>query len=149
MKCNQSRPGFELVSLCPFPTMITSSPRAPHCRLQSSSDKGFVEGTTAVVLVVIGAWMYIYIYMSVCIQISPVIICLALIGLDWWSERFNLINQQVKSSPSSYDFWTIFIKFLALVASKYSTVFILKVLEGSDSRSIKVRKTRLEPLFKL
>ena len=26
MKCNQSRPGFELVSLCPFPTTITITP---------------------------------------------------------------------------------------------------------------------------
>ena len=29
MKCNQSRPGFELESLCPFPTTITITPRAP------------------------------------------------------------------------------------------------------------------------
>ena len=29
MKCNQSRTGFELVSPCPFPTMITITPRAP------------------------------------------------------------------------------------------------------------------------
>ena len=28
MKCNQSRPGFELVSLCPFPTTITITPWA-------------------------------------------------------------------------------------------------------------------------
>ena len=28
MKCNQSRPWFELVSLCPFPTTITITPRA-------------------------------------------------------------------------------------------------------------------------
>ena len=28
-KCNQSRPGFELVSPCPFPTTITITPRAP------------------------------------------------------------------------------------------------------------------------
>ena len=28
MKCNQSRPGFELVSPCPFPTTITITPRA-------------------------------------------------------------------------------------------------------------------------
>ena len=27
MKCNQSRPGFELVSPCPFPTTITITPR--------------------------------------------------------------------------------------------------------------------------
>ena len=30
MKCNQSRPGFELVSPCPFPTTITTTPRAPY-----------------------------------------------------------------------------------------------------------------------
>ena len=29
MKCNQCRPGFELVSPCPFPTTITVTPRAP------------------------------------------------------------------------------------------------------------------------
>ena len=29
MKCNQSHPGFELVSLCPFPTKITITPRTP------------------------------------------------------------------------------------------------------------------------
>ena len=29
MKCNQSRPGFELVSPCPFSTTITITPRAP------------------------------------------------------------------------------------------------------------------------
>ena len=29
MKCNQSRPGIELVSPCPFPTTITITPRAP------------------------------------------------------------------------------------------------------------------------
>ena len=29
MKCNQSRIGFELVSPCPFPTTITTAPRAP------------------------------------------------------------------------------------------------------------------------
>ena len=29
MKCNQSRPGFELESLCPFPIAITITPRAP------------------------------------------------------------------------------------------------------------------------
>ena len=29
VKCNQSRLGFELVSLSPFPTTITITPRAP------------------------------------------------------------------------------------------------------------------------
>ena len=29
MKCNQSGPGFELVSLCPYPATITITPRAP------------------------------------------------------------------------------------------------------------------------
>ena len=29
MKCNQSRPGFELVSPCPFPTTISITPRVP------------------------------------------------------------------------------------------------------------------------
>ena len=30
MNCYQSRPGFELVSSCPFPTTITITPRAPR-----------------------------------------------------------------------------------------------------------------------
>ena len=34
MKCNQSRRGFELVPPCPFPTMITLTPRAPQSVLQ-------------------------------------------------------------------------------------------------------------------
>ena len=29
MKCNRPRPGFELVSPCPFPTTITITPRTP------------------------------------------------------------------------------------------------------------------------
>ena len=29
MKCNQSSPGIELVSLCPYPVTITITPRAP------------------------------------------------------------------------------------------------------------------------
>ena len=36
MKCNQSRPGFELVSPCPFPTTITITPRAPPLSLFSN-----------------------------------------------------------------------------------------------------------------
>ena len=30
MECNQSRPGFELVSPCPFPTTLTITPPAPR-----------------------------------------------------------------------------------------------------------------------
>ncbi len=33
MECNQSRPGFELVSPCSFPTTITITPRAPPLTL--------------------------------------------------------------------------------------------------------------------
>ena len=47
MKCNQHRPGFELVSPCSFPTTITITPRAPpfffffFCYLTHSfEDKG-------------------------------------------------------------------------------------------------------------
>ena len=36
MKCNQSRPGFELESPCPFPTTITITPRAPPLLLMLS-----------------------------------------------------------------------------------------------------------------
>ena len=31
MKCNQSCPGIELVSPCPYPVTITITPRAPSC----------------------------------------------------------------------------------------------------------------------
>ena len=34
MKCNQSRPGFELVSPCPFPLTNTITPRAPPNKWQ-------------------------------------------------------------------------------------------------------------------
>ena len=34
MKCNQYRPGFELVSPCSFPTAITTTPRAPPQQMQ-------------------------------------------------------------------------------------------------------------------
>ena len=43
MKCNQPRPGFELVSPCPFPTTITITPRAPpkwYYLTHSWEDKG-------------------------------------------------------------------------------------------------------------
>ena len=40
MKCNQSHPGFELVSQCPFPTTITITPRAPHLILYGRCDTG-------------------------------------------------------------------------------------------------------------
>ena len=36
MKCNQSRPRFELVSPCPFPTTITITPRAPLQQLNNT-----------------------------------------------------------------------------------------------------------------
>ena len=39
MKCNQSCPGFELVSPCPFPTTITITPRAPPKWLISHKTK--------------------------------------------------------------------------------------------------------------
>ena len=45
MKCNQSRPGFELVSPCPFPTTITITPRAPQIKrlLCPARNEGQVE----------------------------------------------------------------------------------------------------------
>ena len=38
MKCNQSRPGFELELPCPFPTTITITPRAPLKSERNSHD---------------------------------------------------------------------------------------------------------------
>ena len=38
MKCNQSRPGFELVSPCSFPKTVTITPRAPHNDFNNNSD---------------------------------------------------------------------------------------------------------------
>ena len=37
MKCNQSRPGFELVSPCSFPTAITTTPRVAQGGTATSS----------------------------------------------------------------------------------------------------------------
>ena len=34
MKCSQTRPGFELMSPCPFPTTITITPRASLLNIQ-------------------------------------------------------------------------------------------------------------------
>ena len=42
MKCNQSRPRFELVSPCPFPSTITIAPRAPPLQKVSSSSHHLV-----------------------------------------------------------------------------------------------------------
>ena len=39
MKCNQSRPGFELVSPCSFPTTVTITPRAPPNTLQNQKSE--------------------------------------------------------------------------------------------------------------
>ena len=42
MKCNQSLPGFELVSPCPFPTTITITPQAPpNCNILTPSSLFF------------------------------------------------------------------------------------------------------------
>ena len=41
MKCNQSRPGFELVSPCPFPTTITITPRVTFKLIPSDQDKSW------------------------------------------------------------------------------------------------------------
>ena len=38
VKCNQSRPGFELKSPCPFPPTITISPRAPKSERNSTTE---------------------------------------------------------------------------------------------------------------
>ncbi len=46
MKCNQSRPGFELVSPCSFPTAITITPRAESVSyFPEVADIGFCERT--------------------------------------------------------------------------------------------------------
>ena len=39
MKCNQSRPGFELVLPCPFPTTITITPRAPPTKIINNQEE--------------------------------------------------------------------------------------------------------------
>ena len=52
VKCNQSGPGFELVSPCPYPATITITPRAPqHYKVQikgkwSNPGKGFAPSPT-------------------------------------------------------------------------------------------------------
>ena len=52
MKCNQSRPGFELVSPCPFSTTVTITPRTPlkanvrlyHLSLTGCDAMSFLSG---------------------------------------------------------------------------------------------------------
>ena len=51
MKCNQSRPGFELVSPCSFPTTTTTTPRAP-----------------LIVFVMGGKWPYSCCFVECCLQ---------------------------------------------------------------------------------
>ena len=41
VKCNQSRPRFELVSPCPFPITINITPRAPPCLINQNNPKIF------------------------------------------------------------------------------------------------------------
>ena len=56
MKCNQSRPGFELVSSCPFPTTITITPWA--CMY------------VYIYIYILCMCMYVYIFIScVCVYI--------------------------------------------------------------------------------
>ena len=59
MKCNQPRPGFELVSPCPFPTTITITQQAPPNTY---------------------FWIYIYIYVCVCV-------CVCMCVCVWERER--------------------------------------------------------------
>ena len=59
MKCNQSGPGFELVSPCPYPAMITITPQAPPLvivtlyvhssshRTSHSTSSAWIESVTA------------------------------------------------------------------------------------------------------
>ena len=47
MKCNQSRPGFELVSPCPFPTTIMTTPYS-WCTLEVGWDRAELEKSPGV-----------------------------------------------------------------------------------------------------
>ena len=57
MKCSQSRPGFEIVSPCPFPTTITIIPRAPPNLSLSLS---------------LSLCIYIYIYMHLYLYMNAI-----------------------------------------------------------------------------
>ena len=73
MKCNQSRPGFELVLPCPYPAMITITPRAPPkfitCSTvllhQKYSAMHFYLGVALNVLDELCVCIYIYIYIYI------------------------------------------------------------------------------------
>ena len=57
MKYNRSRPGFELVSPCPFPTTITITPRASVPIIISQSPFLFLSLSLSIYI-----YIYIYIY---------------------------------------------------------------------------------------
>ena len=67
MKCNQSRPGFELVSPCPFPTTITITPRASPTRCNSYWKRNlrvnldYDRPTTIYIILYTRALIYVYI----------------------------------------------------------------------------------------
>ena len=65
MKCNQSRPGFELVSPCPFPTTITITPRAPPKRLQV-----LLSNTDSFICTQLNGFRYCYLILTIQFNIS-------------------------------------------------------------------------------
>ena len=69
-----------------------------------------------------------------------------LLGLVEQIERPHLIRELVMSNHSTY-ISLIYILQIALMANKHPTLFILKVLEGSDWKSTLSRETVFENYF--
>ena len=118
MKCNQSRPGFELVSPCSFPTTITITPRAPpqtprappqhHGHLHNSYMKSLAYTLMATRLLyslessTLRGWGSIYIYIYVCVCVC---VCVCVIGKDITIYNLaikNLFHLASQTSSDSY-----------------------------------------------
>ena len=86
MKCNQPRTGFELVSLCPFPTVITITPRQPLGNPSGVIHISYINDFTCVCQI----WQYEYIcmgsYIWQCIIhfVKWEIFCVRDFDCPWW-----------------------------------------------------------------
>ena len=107
MKCNQSRPGFELVSPCPFPITITITPRVlPRA-----------------------PYIYIYIYM-ICKQIllitflnEPKLILLH--ALKWLQVFLCITNNSIKHQSFVYTQLNVQTVLFLTIQSNISILFVL------------------------
>ena len=86
MKCNQSDPVFELVSLCPFPTTITITPRAPP--------DSFDICPYQYILMMMMMIFYILMFLFYCFTVAHLTVCLNISYFIyfWFSYEFTAIT---------------------------------------------------------